>query len=121
LPKGASEQDWLLLRGNLERLADFAGWLTVLNGSIEPPELDHDERLVVKEAAAVAQRLDWSAEPWRMLTDELKRSSGKKGRALFHPLRVALTGRESGPEMAGLVARMGRHRAVTRLEAAARR
>jgi glutamyl-tRNA synthetase len=121
LPTGASEEDWLLLRGNLERLADFGPWLAVLNGSIEPPELDHDERLVVKEAAAVAQRLDWSTEPWRLLTDELKRSSGKKGRALFHPLRLALTGRESGPEMAGLVARMGRDCAVARLEAAARR
>jgi glutamyl-tRNA synthetase len=36
-------------------------------------------------------------------------------------LRLALTGRESGPEMAGLVARMGKARAVERLNAAARR
>ena len=46
------------------------------------------------------------AEPWRALTESLKQSSGKKGRELFHPLRLALTGRESGPEMAGLVRRM---------------
>jgi glutamyl-tRNA synthetase len=51
----------------------------------------------------------------------LKETSGKKGRELFHPLRLALTGRESGPEMAGIVSRMGRDRAVRRLEAAARR
>ena len=56
-----------------------------------------------------------------MLTGAVKESSGKKGRELFHPLRLALTGRESGPEMAGLVARMGKERAVRRLEAAARR
>src|SRR5207237_7394312 len=42
LPKGASEEDWLLLRGNLERVADFAGWFTVLHGDIDPPELSHD-------------------------------------------------------------------------------
>ena len=65
--------------------------------------------------------MDWANEPWRALTDELKQTSGKKGRELFHPLRLALTGRESGPEMAGLVARMGRDRAVRRLEAAAKR
>ena len=59
--------------------------------------------------------------PWRSLTDELKRTTGRKGRELFHPLRLALTGRESGPEMAGLVARMGKARAVRRLEAAAKR
>jgi glutamyl-tRNA synthetase len=121
LPASASEEDWLLLRPNLERLADFAGWLVVLHGEIEPPELSHEERLLVKDAAGIAEKLDWSAEPWRALTDELKRTSGKKGRELFHPLRLALTGRESGPEMAGMVARMGQDRALKRLEAAARR
>jgi glutamyl-tRNA synthetase len=121
LPSDATEEDWLLLRPNLERLADFAGWLAVLHGEIDPPELSHEERLLVKDAAATAEKLDWSAEPWRALTDELKRSSGKKGRELFHPMRLALTGRESGPEMAGLVARMGKERAIRRLEAAAKR
>jgi glutamyl-tRNA synthetase len=121
LPTAASEEDWLLLRPNLERLSDFSGWFAVLHGDIDPPELSHEERLLVKEAAAIAEKLDWSAEPWRALTDEVKRSSGKRGRELFHPLRLALTGRESGPEMAGLVARMGRDRAIRRLEAAAKR
>jgi glutamyl-tRNA synthetase len=121
LPPCASEEDWLLLRPNLKRLSDFDGWFAVLHGEIEPPELSHDERLLIKDAATIAERLDWEADPWRALTDELKRSSGKKGRELFHPLRLALTGRESGPEMAGLLVRMGRDRAVRRLEAAAKR
>jgi len=121
LPDGATAEDWLLLRSNLQRLSDFPSWFAVLHGDIDPPELAHDERLLVKAAAAVAGKLDWMAEPWRALTDELKQSSGKKGRELFHPLRLALTGRDRGPEMAGLVARMGRDRAVARLEAAARR
>jgi len=121
LPDGATEEDWLLLRPNVERLGDFADWYAVLSGEVEVPELSHDERLLVKDAATAAEKLDWSAEPWRALTDELKQSSGKKGRELFHPLRLALTGRDSGPEMAGLVSRMGRERAVRRLEAAAKR
>ena len=121
LPHGASEEDWLLLRPNLERLSDFSRWYDVLHGEIEPANLSHDERLLVREAATVASGIDWSAEPWRALTDSLKASSGKKGRELFHPLRLALTGRESGPEMAGLVHRMGQARAIARLEAAAKR
>ena len=75
----------------------------------------------MKDASGIAETLDWSTDPWGALTEELKRSSGKKGRELFHPLRLALTGRESGPGMAGLVARMGKHRALRRLEAAAKR
>jgi len=121
LPKGATEEDWLLLRGNLGRVADFSGWFAVLHGDIDPPELSHEERLLAKDAAGIAEKLDWSIEPWRALTDELKRTTGRKGRELFHPLRLALTGLESGPEMAGLVMRMGRERAVRRLEAAAKR
>jgi len=121
LPDSVTEEDWLLLRQNLERLSDFTGWFEVLHGEIDPPELSHEERLLVKDAAGAAERLDWSSDPWRSLTDELKRSSGKKGRELFHPLRLALTGRDSGPEMAGLVSRMGQERAVRRFEAAAKR
>ncbi len=97
LPEGATEEDWLLLRPNLERLADFPAWFAVLHGEIDPPSLSHDERLLVRDAAAIAEQLDWSAEPWRALTEQLKQSTGKKGRELFHPLRLALTGRESGP------------------------
>jgi len=121
LPAGASEEDWQLLRPNLERLSDFAAWQEVVSGEIEPPELGHEERLLVKEAAAAAEKADWSVEPWKTLTDDVKASTGKKGRELFHPLRLALTGRDSGPEMAGLLKRMGKDRALRRLLAAARR
>ena len=121
LPDGATEEDWLLLRPNLERLGDFAGWFVVLHGEIEPADLSHDERLLVREAAAIAEQLDWSSESWRTLTEQLKQATGKKGRELFHPLRLALTGRESGPEMAGLIQRMGKARAIERLTAAAKR
>jgi glutamyl-tRNA synthetase len=121
LPEDATKEDWQLLRPNLERLAHFPAWFAVLHGEIDPPSLSHDERLLVRDAAAFAEQLDWSVDPWRALTEQLKQSTGKKGRELFHPLRLALTGRESGPEMAGLIHRMGKDRAVERLTAAAKR
>jgi len=119
LPDGASEPDWLLLRGNLERLSDFAGWFEVIAGDIAPPRLGGDERALVGQAAEIAASLDWSDDPWHALADALKASAGQKGRALFMPLRLALTGRDSGPEMAGLLKRMGRDRAMARLSSAA--
>ncbi|HEY6662434.1 MAG TPA: glutamate--tRNA ligase [Sphingomicrobium sp.] len=121
LPREIDRDDWTLIRANLERVRDASDWVPVLHGEIDSPDLGHDERLLVKEAAAIAGTLDWTAEPWRALTDELKRSTGKKGRELFHSLRLALTGRESGPEMAALVVRMGQACTVRRLEAAAKR
>ena len=121
LPEGATEADWLLLRGNLERLSDFSDWFAVIAGDIDPPEIGDEDRTLVRVAARVAPTLDWSSEPWKGLADALKASTGLKGKVLFHPLRLALTGRESGPEMAGLLERMGQDRAVARLSAAANR
>jgi len=119
LPEGANEADWLLLRGNLTRLSDFADWQPVLDGQIEKPDLNRDDRLFIRDAWTIAEALDWSNEPWRALTDALKAKSGRKGRPLFMPLRLALTGRDSGPEMAPLLARIGRDCAIRRLEAVA--
>jgi glutamyl-tRNA synthetase len=121
LPSGATAEDWQLLRGNLQRVDDFAEWEAVLHGEIEPADLNHDERAVVREAASIAPGLDWAAEPWKQLTSAVKEATGEKGRALFHPLRLAITGRESGPEMAPLIERIGKERVIRRLEASARR
>jgi glutamyl-tRNA synthetase len=121
LPADASKEDWELVRANLSRLTDFADWLPVIHGEIEAPDLGHDDRAVVREAATIASGLDWAAEPWRALAEATKAATGEKGRALFHPLRLAITGRDSGPEMAPLVKRIGKERTLRRLEAAAKR
>jgi glutamyl-tRNA synthetase len=121
LPAEIGAADWELIRLNLERARDAHDWVAVLHGDVDPPELNHDERMLVREAASVAATLDWSAVPWRALTEALKQATGRKGRELFHPLRLALTGRESGPEMARLVELIGQDRTIRRLEAAARR
>ncbi len=121
LPEGASEADWLLLRPNLERLSDFDDWFEVIGGDVAPPQLSDEDRDFVREAATAAGTIDWSDAPWRTLTQALKQSTGRKGRDLFHPLRLALTGRDSGPEMAGLIDRIGKERTVRRLASAAGR
>ena len=121
LPQGASEEDWLLLRPNLERIDQFAEWHEIIDGVIAPPDLGHDDRAFVRKAAAVAEQIDWSDDPWAALTAALKTSTERKGKALFLPLRLALTGREHGPEMRGLIKRLGRERSVGRLLAAAKR
>jgi len=119
LPEGIGEPEWLALRGNLARLGEAADWLPVLHGVIGPPEVVPDDKELLVEAARVAAATDWSDDPWRSLTDALKAATGRKGRALFHPLRRALTGRDSGPEMGPLVALIGKQRSLERLQAAA--
>ncbi|MCY7397876.1 MAG: glutamate--tRNA ligase [Sphingomonas bacterium] len=120
LPAGTGAADWSALRGNLAHLGEIAMWLPVLHGDIAPAEVVPDDKPLLALAADAAAILDWSAEPWRQLIDDLKATSGRKGRALFHPLRRALTGQDSGPEMAALLPIIGRDRAIARLQQAAR-
>jgi glutamyl-tRNA synthetase len=120
LPTGTTEADWAALRGNVAHLGEVADWLPVLHGDISPPEVVPDDKPFLAQAAAAAEALDWTSEPWRQLTEALKASSGRKGRGLFHPLRLALTGHDSGPEMAALLPIIGRDRAIARLRDAAK-
>jgi len=97
-------------------VAEAADWWAVVQGPIAAPALSEEDRIYMTEAA---RALSWSDDPWHTLTDTLKATTGRKGRALFHPLRLALTGRDSGPEMKTLLPLIGEAEARARLERAA--
>ncbi len=114
LPAGMDAAAWDAVRGNLDRVSDAADWWQVVTGPIDPVELDADDRAFVAVAAQVAGEMAWDA-PWATLTAALKAQTGRKGKALFLPLRLALTGKAHGPDMAALLPLIGRERAVARL------
>ncbi len=116
LPAGMTEAGWLAIRPNLAHVGEAADWWSVVTGPVEAPEMSGEDRAYLAEAAGA---LAWSDDPWHTLTDTLKASTGRKGRALFHPLRLALTGRESGPDMKTLLPLIGEVEARARLERAA--
>ena len=105
---------WLAVRGNLTRLADARDWWDIAHGPIAPHVGDVD---VVKTAAALLPGEPWDGQTWRAWTKAVGEATGLKGRALYHPLRLALTGRESGPELAAFLPLIGRARALDRLSA----
>ncbi len=116
LPAGMTEAAWDAIRPNLATVAEAADWWRVVEGPVEVAAAEED-RAFLARAAEVAATLDWSADPWHALTAALKEASGRKGRALFLPLRLALTGREHGPDMAALLPLIGKDRALERLRA----
>jgi glutamyl-tRNA synthetase len=120
LPAGMGAAEWLAVRPNLETVADAADWWAVIDGEV-PDEIDTTDRNFLAEAAQVARTIDWAGDPWHALTGTLKASTGRSGKALFLPLRRALTGRDHGPDMAALLPLIGRDRAVARLGSSAAR
>jgi glutamyl-tRNA synthetase len=119
LPDGIGEAEWRVLRGNITHLGEVADWLPVLRGTIDPGEVVPDDKPFLAEAHRIAATIDWSCDPWHTLTEALKAATGRKGRTLFHPLRHALTARDSGPEMGPLLRLIGQQRTLDRLARAA--
>ena len=111
---GVSEALWAAIRGNLEKLADAALWKKVTEGTVEPV-IDADDRDFCAGAAAHVPAGDLTADDWKPFVDAVKDATGRKGKGLFMPLRLALTGQRTGPEMADLFALIGSEKARARL------
>ena len=117
LPQGMGEEAWAAIRPNLRSVAEAGDWWHIVEGPVEA-RVGEGDRDFLAEAAEAAATIDWSDAPWPTLTATLKERTGRSGKALFLPLRLALTGRPSGPEMAPLIKLIGKERTLERLRAA---
>ncbi|MDR3496108.1 MAG: glutamate--tRNA ligase [Ancalomicrobiaceae bacterium] len=111
------EPFWLAVRDNLAKVDDAAAWWKVVATDWTP------EAGIAAEAdagfwaaaRAVLPGEPWGEATWGTWTDAIKAATGRKGRALFMPLRLALTGLDHGPELKRLMPLIGRHRTLARL------
>ncbi len=109
---GGGEAFWLAVRANVEVLADARDWWHVVAGPVTP-EIEDAEFCAT--AAKLLPPEPWDHSTWKTWTDAVKAETGRKGRALFHPLRLAITGRGAGPELAALLPLIGRDTVAARL------
>lgn len=116
LPEGTDARFWEAVRGNLDMLSQARHWWAVVTGEVHAslPE----EAAFLRKALALLPEEPWDDTAWARWTTALREATGRKGRALFHPLRLALTGEETGPELRALLPLIGRARAAARLKAA---
>lgn len=110
---GVSETLWNAVKGNVVKLADAADWKAVAEGAIDPVI---EDAAFCAAAAALVPVDPLTDESWSAFTAAVKDKTGAKGKALFHPLRLALTGREKGPEMAAIFPLIGAEKARRRLK-----
>ncbi|MGH6952570.1 MAG: glutamate--tRNA ligase [Alphaproteobacteria bacterium] len=108
----ADSRFWAAVRPNLARIEDARRWYEVCWGSVEPVI---EDREFTATAADLLPEGEFDAETWGRWTGALKGRTGRAGRALVKPLRLALTGAEHGPELKELLPLIGRERALARL------
>ena len=113
----AQAEFWEAMRGNIEKFADMKNIMALINGPITPV-VETDDADYIAQARALLPDAPLETESWSDWTGRLKDETGRKGRALFMPLRMALTGQSHGPEMQHLLYHIGYDEAVARLEAA---
>lgn len=110
VPQG--EAFWEAIKPNLTKRADIAEMMRLVSGPVIP--VIEDAGLAAK-AAALLPPEPWDQETWGAWTKAVAAQTGAKGRGLFHPLRLALTGLEHGPELKKLLPLIGRDRSLARL------
>jgi glutamyl-tRNA synthetase len=107
-----TEPFWNAVRANLTKLKDIELWWRVAHGPVTPAIT---ESAFVAGAAEFLPPAPWNEGTWSKWTETVKSKTGRKGKDLFMPLRLALTGMEEGPELKVLLPIIGPERAKARL------
>ncbi|WP_176592489.1 glutamate--tRNA ligase [Sphingobium sp. EM0848] len=115
LPEGMDEAAWDAICPNLETVAGAGEWWQIVTGPIDAPAPAEEDRDFLALAHDILSQADFDAAIWRTLTEALKTETGRKGKALFLPLRRALTGMDHGPDMGQLLPLIGKSEALKRL------
>jgi glutamyl-tRNA synthetase len=102
VPDDLAERFWEVARENVTTRKDLAAWWALCRDGAEPDIAPEDAEFVA-EAMELLPPPPYTAESWGDWTQAVKEKTGRKGKALFMPLRKALTGRARGPEMAELM------------------
>lgn len=112
LPADMTAAAWEALRGNISRLDEIGSAWKIVTG---PVASVIEDRAFIDDARTVLDGLTWDADIWKNWTNALKDKTGRKGKELFMPLRLALTGEAHGADMSALVLLIGRDRVLERL------
>ena len=111
VPQG--EAFWDAIKPNLNKRGDIAQMARLVSGPVTPVI---EDAALAAAAATLLPPEPWDQETWGAWTKAVSTQTGAKGRGLFHPLRLALTGLEHGPELKKLLPLIGRDRSVARLK-----
>ena len=110
-----SNSFWEAIKSNIENVGDIDVWLDIIyNENFSKNKSIGDKKLLEVAQSSLPDEIDQSS--WKKWTDFIKDKSGIKGKNLFMPLRMALTGLENGPEMKLVLPLMKREEVIRRLK-----
>ncbi|MFD1509802.1 glutamate--tRNA ligase [Lacimonas salitolerans] len=102
VPDDLAQRFWTVTRDNITTRADLAGWWALCRDGAEPVVAEEDREFVA-QALTLLPAPPFDDATWSTWTAEVKEATGRKGKGLFMPLRLALTGQAKGPDMGDLM------------------
>lgn len=102
VPDDLAPQFWDVARENITTLDDLSGWWDLCRNGATPVIVDEDREFIA-QAMALLPPPPYGPTAWQDWTAAVKSATGRKGKGLFMPLRLALTGQARGPEMGALM------------------
>lgn len=115
LDSDLGETFWTTVQANLVRFGDVVQWRDVVQGPVAAADMSDEDKAFIAQSADSLPTEPWDGDTWGQWTGALKSETGRKGRALFMPLRKALTGMDHGPDMAALLPLIGSENTRRRL------
>ena len=103
---------WDVIKSNIRNINEYKEWYEIINGSIKVENLDQD---FINLTESLLPLEPWDDSTWGDWIALIKKSSDKKGKDLFLPLRRAITGLNDGPELKNIILLMGYDKMKTRL------
>ena len=102
VPAHLAETFWTVVRENITFMSDMAEWWTLFRDGA-PALVDDEDREMIETAFGLLGEPAYTADTWGEWTNAVKEATGRKGKGLFMPLRKAVTGRASGPDMGNVM------------------
>lgn len=118
--KHITEKFWLAVRPNISNIKELPLWFCVSEHPdafmlVTGGAVFDEMKPFTRQAATMLPPEPWDGNTWNQWIEAVKAATGRKGKELFMPLRLALTGMEHGPELKDMLPLIGRERALKRL------
>jgi glutamyl-tRNA synthetase len=111
------ENFWLAVRNNLSKLSEIKIWYDICINNITPQIPIEDKKFLMESAKLLPTDHEWNEETWEKWIGLIKAQTDRKGKNIFMPLRMALTGLDHGPELKYLLPLIGQEKTLKRLNA----
>lgn len=103
---------WYSVRSNLDKISDAKLWWDICHSSITPKITDIQFTSYI---ATLLPKEKWNENTWDTWIANIQKNLNKKGKELYMPIRLALTGQPNGPELKTLILLLGKEKVISRL------